>query len=210
VLENRRVTGSWVGGFVLVLMFCCSVLASENKAEQTSKAFITKLSEKLELKLQEGREAEKLSDDRYLNDLISEHIVPYLDVDFMAQKIAGDYWGTIQDQSLSKEMKDAVIAALKRTYSVALAAYSGEKIKITHSKDYANYSLVRVQVKTRDRSHQLDFALRKNGDKWKVFDVSVDGVVFSKTLQSSLAQQFRNEKPETVISNLRGGDLEAL
>ncbi len=189
------------------LMMCLLLAVQVQANEGSSRDFIAGIAENLQSRLQTAREGDRLSDESYLDALIGEEIVPYLDIRHMAKKVSGSRWDQVQEKQLAEAMEEAVVAALKRTYRVALSAYSGEKILITHSKDYANYSLVRVQVKTDERSHLLDFALRSNGSgEWRVFDVSVDGVVFSKTLQSSLSRQFENDELEAVIERLRGSD----
>jgi len=102
-------------------------------------------------------------------------------------------------------MQQAIKASLQRTYRVALASYNGEKIAVGQSKDNAKYSLVRVSIATTTSKHRLDFALKQLVDSsWLIFDVSVDGIVFSKTMRSSLKPMFENNTVKEVIYNLTG------
>jgi len=192
-----------LSGFSVVF----SAWANAESAEQpttNAKAFISNLSQELEKELKQARKENVLSDDAYLDKLIENQILPHLDIPYMARKIGDSHWDKIKEKSLQKDMQEAVINALKRTYRVALASYSGEKIMITHSKNYADYSLVRIEIATDKNTHKLDFALRSKSEEWKVFDVSVDGVVFSRTMQKSLKSQFENKTIEEVIENLNG------
>ena len=189
-----------------VLLFACLCLTAHAQAKPTAGEFISSVANTLEQSLKKAEQESLLQNEAHLDQIIDENIIPYLDLAQLAKKISGEYWSQMQEQTLTQAMQDAIVAALKRTYRVALAAYTGEKITVSHSKNYSNYSLVRVQVKTSNKSHALDFALRQQGGEWRVFDVSVDGIVFSKTLQSSLQEQFAAQPLAKVISNLKGGD----
>lgn len=184
-----------------VLMIC---VALPVKAAAEAEQFIQNIAGSLEQALKKAESEEALEDEKRLDAIIDKEIIPHLDLDHIARKVSGAQWQKITEQTLQGAMQEAVVGALKRTYRVALASYSGERIVVSNSKEYPNYSLVRVQVKTGSKTHALDFALRKEGGNWKVFDVSVDGIVFTKTLHNSLQEQFKNKALATVISDLRG------
>ncbi len=191
--------------FLLVVL--CAVMfagTAQVKASTAADQFIQNIAGALERALKQADSEGELDDEKRLNAIIDKEIIPHLDLEHIARKVSGEQWQKITEQTLAPAMQEAVVGALKRTYRVALASYSGERILVSHSKEYPNYSLVRVQVKTSNKTHALDFALREISGEWKVFDVSVDGIVFTKTLHNSLQEQFKKNALVKVISDLRG------
>jgi len=178
----------------------------ETSAQKTSaQAFVQTIISALELKLLNAHKEGLLADDQYLDQIIDEQIFPYIDIPYITKKITGSYWKEVQKNQQELVMQDAIKASLQRTYRVALASYDGETIDVGQSKNNSKYSLVRVSILTASSKHLLDFALRPvpNSD-WLIFDVSVDGIVFTKTMKSSLKPMFEKNTVKEIIHELIG------
>ncbi|TNE89385.1 MAG: hypothetical protein EP324_06690, partial [Gammaproteobacteria bacterium] len=68
------------------------------------------------------------------------------------------------------------------------------------SRDKPKYSVVRITVQAEQNAHRLDFAVRPVDGKWKVFDLSVDGVVLSKTLNGAIHRELAGDDLDAIIS----------
>jgi ABC-type transporter MlaC component len=133
--------------------------------------FVANLTRDLEAALMEARQQGLLEDQQHLDGLIDEHILPYVDRETLC----------------------------KRTYRLALAAYNGQQIEVSDSTDKGRYRLVRTRVHGRDDGHTIDLALRRIDDDWRIFDLSVDGVVVSKTLNGSIQRLLEEDDIDAVI-----------
>jgi ABC-type transporter MlaC component len=109
-------------------------------------------------------------------------------------------WEEIVAQGKTGDAYDAVFASLKRTYRLALAAYNGQQIEVSDSIDKGRYSIVRTRVHTRENGHNIDLALRQQDDGWRIFDLSVDGVVVTKTLNGSIQRVLQADDIDAVIN----------
>ena len=110
----------------------------------------------------------------------------------------------IIEKNKKQEAIDAVVLSLKRTYRLAVSAYSGQNIEIVESKQQTSYDIVRIKISRDGQSdHVIDFAVRQFDKSWKIFDFSVDGIGVSKTLYSAISQQIKSEGLEkTIVSYL--------
>jgi ABC-type transporter MlaC component len=54
-------------------------------------------------------------------------------------------------------------------------------------------------VHTRENGHTIDLALRQVEGEWRIFDLSVDGVVVTKTLSGSIQRLLEEDDIDTII-----------
>jgi len=169
---------------------------------QSAQNFVIEIISSLESKLLEALKDGQLSDDLYLDELINKQIFPYIDMSAITKKITGSYWVEVIKNNDELLMQQAIKASLLRTYRIALGSYNGETIEVGESKDKPKFSLVRVTIITATNKHRLDFAVRPSNNSWLIFDVSIDGIVFTKTLRSSLKPMFEKNTVKEVIQSL--------
>lgn len=186
-----------LAAFVLVIFSFNS-----SAGEVDAKTYITNLTTELQQALQTGLEQGLLGDDAYLDTVIDEHILPHVDQEYLSRRVFHPRWEDIAAANKTDEAQEAVISSLRRTYRVALNAYNGQKIDIGNSRDKPKFSVVRVKVHTTNNAHLMDFALRQQEGEWRVFDLSVDGVVFSKTLNGSIRRNLESDDVDNVINSI--------
>lgn len=171
-------------------------------AADDASAFISRLTAELEIALQEGREKGLLEDEKYIDTLIDQYIIPHIDIELMSKRIFSQRWNEIVAQNKNLQAYNAILGSLRRTYRFALAAYNGQPIDIHNNTKHTKYSVVRILIRTDDNGHTIDLALRQLGDSWRIFDFSVDGVVVSKILNSAIKRSLEADDIDTVISTI--------
>ncbi|MFC6671997.1 ABC transporter substrate-binding protein [Marinobacterium aestuariivivens] len=182
-------------GLFLLLLFGLNTGAAADEA----KDFVVALTRELETALMAAREQGLLENQQHLDDLIDQHILPYVDRETLCKKVFRPRWEEIVAQGKADDAYDAVFASLKRTYRLALAAYNGQQIEVGDSIDKGRYSIVRTRVHTRENGHNIDLALHRLEDGWRIFDVSVDGVVVTRTLNGSIQRVLQADDIDAVI-----------
>lgn len=191
-----------ISSIFIVLLFV--VISSQSKADsKTPESFILTLSERLQETLTEARNKKLLNDVAYIDQLIDQEILPHVELEALCRRIFQEHWKEITEKGKKQQAYDAVISSLKRTYRLALSSYNGQKIAVIDTKNQKSYSIVRIKIKTDGKNdHTIDFAVRQFETVWKVFDFSVDGIVVSKTLNSSISRQIDSAGIDETIKSL--------
>ena len=166
---------------------------------QGADSFIAAVAVKLEAALKQGRDEGLLSDRSYLDALIEAQILPHIDSNTLCRRIFSPRWKEIVAAEKTSLAYQAVFASLKRTYRLALASYNGQRIEIRNTKTKPRYSVVRIFIGTTDKGHVIDLALFRKLDSWRIFDISIDGVMVSKTLNGSLQRVMQSTDLDAVI-----------
>ncbi|WP_432473056.1 ABC transporter substrate-binding protein [Amphritea sp. HPY] len=181
--------------FSLIFYFPLQSFAAED-----ARAYISGITTELEAALQEGRQKNLLEDEKYIDAIIDQHIIPNVDKEFMSRRIFRPRWKEIVAQNKTEQAYKAVFDSLRRTYRFALSAYNGRPIDIRNSTVKAKYSVIRIYIHTDDKGHTIDLAVRPNENSWRVFDLSIDGVVVTKTLNSAIKRTLESEDIDSVIA----------
>lgn len=146
-------------------------------------------------------------------DLVETKVMPYFNFQHMTALAVGRDWNRAtaeQKKRLTEEFKTLLV----RTYSNALTSYKNQKVVYKPSKIQPEDSnvLVRTEVvQPGNKAVQLDYALEKLGDGWKVYDVIVAGVSLVTNYRDTFSQEVRNNGIDGLISMLanRNKQLEA-
>lgn len=142
----------------------------------------------------------KAGDKKRAAELVETQVIPHFNFSRMTQLAMGREWSKASD-----EQKDQLInefrTLLVRTYSNALTSYKNETVEFDPFRMAPEQTDVTVKtkvVRAGGRPIPIDYALEKNGQGWKVYDVSVAGV--------SLVTNYR----ETFASEIRAGGVDGL
>ena len=129
--------------------------------------------------------------------IVNRIMLPHVDVTGMSRSVLGrDAWNKASggDRSrFSREFTKLVV----RTYSKAISKYTDEKV-----------SDARVEVKSLVKRSNgpnipINYRLIRKGSRWKVYDLSVEGVSLVATYRSQFASQIRNGGINTIINQLK-------
>jgi phospholipid transport system substrate-binding protein len=138
--------------------------------------------------------------------LLRKEIFPYFAFDEMARRTLGVHW----KERTPRERQDFVALftdLLENTYAGKIEGYKGEKIVYGKETVDLPYAEVRTTVVTRQgEEFSLDYRLLKGGERWRVYDVVIEGVSlvsnyrsqFSDILQKSSFEELTRKLQATV------------
>ena len=144
-------------------------------------------------------------DTRKAVDLVETKVLPYFDFAHMTRLAVGKDWRQAnpeQKAALTHEFKTLLV----RTYSNALTQYRNQVIdfKPLKAKPEDTDVIVRTEVRQAGaKPVQIDYALDKQADGWKVYDVMVAGVSLVTNYRDSFGQEVRAGGIDGLIKSLK-------
>ncbi|TXI71963.1 MAG: ABC transporter substrate-binding protein [Dokdonella sp.] len=146
-------------------------------------------------------------------ELVDAKVLPYFNFQRMTALAVGRDWSKAtaeQKKRLAEEFKTLLV----RTYSNALTSYKNQTVAYKPLKMQPGDTdvLVKTEVlQPGSKPVQLDYALEKQGESWKVYDVIVAGVSLVTNYRDTFAQEVRNNGIDGLIQMLvnRNKQLEA-
>ena len=137
-------------------------------------------------------------------DLVEAKVLPHFNFQHMTALAMGKDWRKAtpeQKKRLSEEFKTLLV----RTYSNALTGYRDQTIRYKPVKMQSGDEevLVRTEiVQPGNKPIQLDYALEKDADGWKVFDVVVAGVSLVTNYRDTFSQEVRANGVDGLVQML--------
>ncbi|HMV16890.1 MAG TPA: ABC transporter substrate-binding protein [Zoogloea sp.] len=144
-------------------------------------------------------------DTRRAVELVETKVLPYFDFAHMTRLAVGKDWKSAsadQKSALTDEFKTLLV----RTYSNALTQYRNQQIDFKPLKAKPEDTDVVVRTEVRQpgaKPVQIDYALDKQGDAWKVYDVMVAGVSLVTNYRDEFGQQIRSGGVDGLIKSLK-------
>jgi phospholipid transport system substrate-binding protein len=142
--------------------------------------------------------------------LVEEKVLPHFDFRLMTSLAVGRDW-----RQASPEQRDKLVSAFRtllvRTYSNALTQYRDQVIDFKPLRAKAGDTDVTVRSEVRQAGAKpvdIDYALEKQGDAWKVYDVVVAGVSLVTNYRSSFASQIHQGGIDGLIGSLEAKNAE--
>ena len=137
-------------------------------------------------------------------DLVETKVLPIFDFQRMTALAMGKDWNKAspeQKKRLAEEFKTLLV----RTYSNALTGYRDQMVRYKPSKMQSDDTevLVRTEiVQPGNKPIALNYALEKQADGWKVFDVIVAGVSLVTNYRDTFNQEVRANGVDGLIKML--------
>jgi len=144
-------------------------------------------------------------DPQQLYQFVDSTVLKHFDFERMTNLALGRYRRKMNKEQLA-EMRELFQELLVRTYSKALLEYEGQAVLYLPSKG----SVARGEVTVRTEIDQpggfpipLNYKLYLEGEKWKVYDISVDGVSLVTNYRSSFSRKIKKNGVDGLIKSLR-------
>lgn len=190
--------------FIFLMSFFCLGISAVS-AKEAPDALLKRLTEEI---ISELRQQDKVlkQDPNQIYVIVDRVLVPYIDWHTMAQWVIGrNAWGkaTASERTrFSNEFKDLLI----RTYASTLRAYNNQKIEYLPVRGGIQ-GKQKVIISSRIIESGKDpikvtYRLVDKGERWKVYDISIEGVSLLKGFQSQFETQIQQGGLEALIDHL--------
>lgn len=173
-------------------------------ADENPAALVKEVTQKVLNKLAEDKQRLK-TDASVVNEYVNEFVLPNFDFEYMSQLVLGKYWRkTSADEkaAFTNEFRTLLV----RTYANSLTNYSDQEVEYLPWRPGADPDDTKVGVEiipAAGPSIPIDYALHKVDGKWKVYDVSVDGLSLVTNYRRSFGKKVKNEGVTALIDDLK-------
>lgn len=166
-------------------------------------ALIKQVTEEVLSIVRQDKEIQK-GNTRKAIELVEAKVLPHFNFQRMTALAMGRDWNKAnpeQKKLLSEEFKTLLV----RTYSNALTGYRDQKVRYKPTRMEGNASDVVVKTEIQQsggKPIQLDYALEKQPEGWKVYDVIVAGVSLVTNYRDTFNQEVRANGVDGLIQML--------
>jgi phospholipid transport system substrate-binding protein len=122
----------------------------------------------------------------------------------MGRRTLGAHWQTLPDGE-RHAFVTLFSELLNRAYLKNLDRYDGEKILVTGDSTEGDRALVQARVVSRDGQGgmPLDFAMVRDGERWRVWDIRMQGASMVGGYRAQFARLLQTESYDAVLRRLR-------
>ncbi|WZB77328.1 ABC transporter substrate-binding protein [Achromobacter insuavis] len=140
-----------------------------------------------------------------INQVVNDHILPYVNFQKTTRLAAGRYWRQATEQQRTA-LADAFRGTLVRTYSGALTRVtSGTTVTALPFRGDPKSDDVVVRTLISQPNGQpvgVDYRLEKTPQGWKIYDMNVEGIWLIENYRNQFAQQINQNGIDGLIQAL--------
>jgi phospholipid transport system substrate-binding protein len=190
-----------IRSFLLLAVLSLPALAEDAPGTTAVKRANEKVSELLKQKPEPGSDAEKK-----LAAQISSQLSDFLDIGELGQRALGQHWKTLtpvqrkEYLSLLRELVEGNYIKALRSNLTYQVKYVNEDVK-DDSRIVA--TLLELQRNGRTETMSVDYALRKQGDSWRAFDLITDGVGLVENYRAQFNKIIAKEGVSGLLERMR-------
>lgn len=190
--------------FASLLISVGLIAGNVANAEENPAELVKNVTDKVLAKLAEDKE--RLGNDKNIvNEYVNEFVLPNFDFEYMSQLVLGKYWRKASADERN-QFTDEFRTLLVRTYANSLTNYSDQEVEYLPWRAGSDPDDTKVGVEIIPQagpSIPIDYALHRVDGKWKVYDVSVDGLSLVTNYRRSFGKIAKNEGVAALIKDLR-------
>jgi phospholipid transport system substrate-binding protein len=150
----------------------------------------------------EGRAAERRRALRQIADEI-------FDFEETARRAMAQHWRTLTEAQ-RKEFVELFSDLLERTYTSKIELYGGERIQYRAERIEGDFATVPTQLITKKGTEvPIDYRMLRQGDRWRIYDVSIEGVSLVANFRTQFNTVIRTSSYEELVRRLRSRGEEA-
>ncbi len=189
-----------IGKWLWVCVLCCWATAAWAEKETEVKAFADNLAQSVQdILTQEALGAAEKQ--RKLERLFDNHV----DIDWVSRFALGRYWRTASEQQRRAYQRNYKAFVLKY-YTDRLIDHTGQEYRITEvrttSEEEGEYLLGMELVNTNEPNMLVDYRIREDGDRLKIYDIIIEGVSMITTQRSEFNSVIANKGLDYLIDVL--------
>lgn len=138
-------------------------------------------------------------------DIISH----YFDFKEMAKRSLGRHWRKLTEEQ-REEFVDLFSYLLQHSYIGKIDKYTNEKVVYDKEIIQGKYATVKTTILSKnDVQIPVNYRLKKKGDKWMVYDVSVEGVSLVNNYRAQFNSVIVSKSYEALVERLKKKKQEA-
>ena len=135
--------------------------------------------------------------------LIRQAVDERFDWEEMARRSLATHWAKRTSEE-KKEFVRLFSDLLERTYMKKVEDYSGEKVLYEGETKDGDYAVVKVKIVTKKNKDILvDYRLKKEGNNWLIYDVSIMGVSLVNNYRTQFNSIISQSSYENLVKKLR-------
>jgi phospholipid transport system substrate-binding protein len=125
------------------------------------------------------------------------------DLGEMARRTLGSHWSRLTDAERT-EFIALFGDVLDREYFTRIATYNGETVTVLGDSIDDDLATVRTRIVTQqDVETPVDYRLLRRGDRWVVYDVSIEGVSLVANYRAQFNRIIQTSSYQTRVDKLR-------
>lgn len=133
---------------------------------------------------------------------ISEIVVPIFDFPLMAKLSLGrKHWPKLTTPQREK-FTELFVERLKASYREKIMLYTEEKVVFKPTVQKKKTTHIPVELVSKDKRVAMLYKLRKVDERWKIYDVEIEGVSLLLTYRSQFDDILRSSTVEDLLSQL--------
>jgi phospholipid transport system substrate-binding protein len=157
------------------------------------------------------RRAEFQKDRSKLYRVVDETLLPHFDTSYAAERVLAHHWKKATPEQ-RKRFVDAFYKSLLYQYGDALLEFTPDRLEVLPAKTNDKQTSATVPTRVRRSNGQpipVNYSLRKTAAGWKAWDVTIEGVRYTKSFQEDFAVQISSSGLDAVIERLEAQNAKA-
>ena len=181
-----------------------TVLAAQNAASVQAAEAVVKQAASQALNALHSQPKSKLAKPAVVHKLVSQYILPVVDIQASARLVLGHYWRTAtpaQRSAFVEQFKTLLI----RTYSKSISQYPDSKIQYLNNRDTSDGRFATVHTRVVPQGHQpitVDYSLYKTNGDWKIYDLTISGLSLVQSYRSTYSEEIQQTSLDALIKRL--------
>jgi phospholipid transport system substrate-binding protein len=156
------------------------------------------------------RREEFTADPALLRAVVSEDLIPLLDLHYSARLILGKAGRGVSPEQLDAFSR-AMSGVLINRYSDGLLKFRSDKqVEVLPMKGKSTEKLTRVRTRIKLENGgyaPVDYAFRKTELGWKAFDVTVEGISYVITFRNQISPRVTADGIDKVTEEILAGNI---
>jgi phospholipid transport system substrate-binding protein len=125
------------------------------------------------------------------------------DFEETARRAMAQHWRSLTPAQ-RREFVDAFSDLLERAYMSKIELYSGEKIQYPGERVEGDVASVATRIITKKGTEvPIDYRMLKRGDRWRIYDVSIEGVSLVANYRTQFNTIIRTSSYDELIGKMR-------
>jgi phospholipid transport system substrate-binding protein len=136
---------------------------------------------------------------------VERYLLPNVDVSGMSRSVLGRKAWNMATPSEKQQFSVAFTNLVIRTYATPLSEYTDESIEFKPIKGSLESRFIRVNsviIRSKGKNIPLSYSLVSIGGKWKIYDLSIEGVSLLQSFRSQFAEALQNSTIRDLIKQM--------